>query len=649
MRAMPAAGGGRLAIRMPAVTEEPLRRVVGTAGHIDHGKSSLVRALTGTDPDRLPEEKRRGITVDLGFANLVEEDVQIGFVDVPGHERFVRNMLAGAGGVDVVLLVVAADESVMPQTHEHFDICRLLGVREGIIAITKADLVEPEMIDLVRMEVADLVRGSFLERAPVLPVSSNSGQGLDDLRRTLIETVRRAGTRETAMHSRRLPVDRVFTVRGFGTVITGTLVAGRIERDDDVQLFPSGRMSRARGIEVHGQTKDAASAGERTSVNLADVALDQIARGHQIVEPHAFRESRVFIAELVLLESSPQLKDGARVHLHVHSSETVGTVRLFGGARALAPGDEAIVRITTSEPLVLVADDRFVIRRYSPLQTIGGGRVLDPSPGRIRISSSPEAYRPLAGADPSERVRWWVRRAGVKGTTIADLRQKTGWSLAFTRTSLDGVDGLIPVREGGPWLHQEAVTTVRRRAMDLLEAWFRDQKMTLGMPKQTFLQKLLPRGTDAGVVNWILGDLEREKIAAVQGDLVTVPGRRRELAGAEGELANRVEARFREAGLQPPNLGEIVRSVAQKSKIVEGIIGFLTRTGVLIRLADGLWLHREVVEQARAKLQEHRGSVVDVAWFKDLFGLSRKIAIPLLEHFDATSVTRRVGDRREIL
>lgn len=629
------------------MTDRPLlRRIVGTAGHIDHGKSSLVRSLTGTDPDRLPEEKRRGITIDLGFASLNADGTQIGFVDVPGHERFVRNMLAGAGGIDLVMLVIAADESIMPQTREHFDICRMLGVKDGLVVITKADLVESDMLELVRMEAADLVQGSFLEGKPVLAVSSATGQGLDELRNALINAVRGSAERQTGGRSARLPIDRVFSIRGFGTVVTGTLVAGSIRTEGELELLPSGRRVRARSIEVHGEKRDEAAAGERTSVNI-NVELDDVQRGDTLTSPGGLRATNLLTVEIRLLESAPELRDGARVHLHLYASETLATVRFIGReSKTLTGGETAIAQLRLADPVVATVDDRFVLRRYSPVITVGGGRVLDPLARRMPSTTSTDSLLPLLDDSLARKIEWWARREGIRGITLPAIVQRTGLSATAAGAAVS--DTLMAVRADGPWLHHDAVQSIRRSAMEILQAWFREQRMTLGMPKQTFLQKLLPRKVDSAVVGWILADLEREKIAKVAEDLVDVPGRKKELGGTEGELAKRVERVYAEAGLQPPNLGDLVRSVSQKPKIVEGMIAYLVRLGVLVRLADGLWVHRDAVAAVRERLAPHSGETIDVAWFKDLLGLSRKVAIPLLEHLDASGVTRRVGDRREI-
>ncbi len=341
------------------------KRVVGTAGHIDHGKTSLVRALTGIDTDRLPEEKRRGITIDLGFASWFTDEYQIGFVDVPGHERFVKNMLAGIGGIDSVLLVVAADESIKPQTREHFAICRLLGIASGVVAITKSDLVERDILELVRLEAEELVAGSFLEGKAIVPVSSTTGAGLDDLRRAILDSVSAVGDRDASTRVFRLPIDRVFTMKGFGSVITGTTYSGRVRVEDDVEVLPGARRSRARAIQVHGEARDEASAGERTSMNLADIPLEELHRGHQVLHPDTLRPSQVITVRIELLPDAKPLKEQTRIRFHHLSSELLGSVRFVDETTELRPGDSAFAQIRLESPVIAVAGDRFVVRRRS--------------------------------------------------------------------------------------------------------------------------------------------------------------------------------------------------------------------------------------------------------------------------------------------
>ncbi len=381
------------------------KRVVGTAGHIDHGKTALVKALTGVDTDRLPEEKRRGITIDLGFASWFTDEYQIGFVDVPGHERFVKNMLAGVGGIDSVLLVIAADESIKPQTREHFAICKILGIRSGVVAITKSDLADREMVELVRLEIEELVAGSFLAGKPIVPVSSVTGAGLDDLRQAILGSVAEVDDRDATTRVFRLPIDRVFTMKGFGSVITGTTFSGRLNVDSEVEVLPGGLRSRARSIQVHGEPRDFASAGERTSVNLPDVELDQLHRGQQVLTPNTLRPSQIITARLDLLPDSKPLKEQTRIRFHHLADELLGSIRFVDETGAeLGPGGSAFVQIRLESPVVAVSGDRFVIRRYSPAFTIGGGTIIDAHLPKLRRNTRAELLRTLAEGTLVERV-----------------------------------------------------------------------------------------------------------------------------------------------------------------------------------------------------------------------------------------------------
>ncbi len=626
-------------------------RIVGTAGHIDHGKTSLVRALTGVDTDRLPEEKRRGITIDLGFAQWKEDDLQVGFIDVPGHERFVKNMLAGIGGIDAALLVVAADESVKPQTREHFAICRLLRIPTGMVVITKADLVDRDILELVRLEIEDLVRGSFLEGRPIVPASTVTGEGIGEVKAALRETLAAAADRDSRGRVFRLPVDRAFTMKGFGSVVTGTTISGSIGENEEIAILPEGRRSRARNIQVHGSPRERASAGERTSINLADVALGELRRGQQLVAPGTLRAGSVVTAELELLPDAPPLRDQTRVRFHLFSAELLGNVKIVGGGAEIAPGERGWVQVRLESPVVAVQGDRFVIRRYSPAVTIGGGVVLDPHLQKLRSGTRDELLETLKSGSLPERVTLLARLGGREGISLADLQARTGISIgALGRTLREAPPETLAVGEGASirYLHQDVLREVRAAAMATVEGFFRQNRTALGMPKGEFLQKLRIARLDSAVVAFLLEDLAAQKIARVDGDLVDVPGRSKTLGGAEGDLARTIEERFREAGLMPPPISELIKTIPQRPKTIEGIVGYLAKLGVLVRLSENVYLHRDVVASAKTRLEPHRGETVDVGWFKELFGISRKVVIPLLEYFDRQGLTKRSGDRRQI-
>lgn len=621
------------------------KRVVGTAGHIDHGKTTLVRALTGTDTDRLPEEKRRGITIDLGFANLITDEWQIGFVDVPGHERFVKNMLAGAAGIDSALLVVAADESIKPQTREHLAICRLLGIRTGLVAITKSDLVDDDILGLVRLEVEDLVHGSFLEGKPIVPVSSTTRTGLDALREAIIGSVAAVGDRDSSTRVYRLPIDRVFSMKGFGTVVTGTTYSGRTALDAEVEILPGGLRSRARNLQVHGEARDVAAAGERTSINLADVGVSDLHRGQQIVHPSTLRTSQVVTVQVELLGDAKPLEEGTRIRFHHLSAELLGTLRFVDETGAeLSPGMTAFAQVRLESPIVAVAGDRFVIRRYSPAFTIGGGTILDAHIPKLSRGTRGEILRTLAEGTLPERVELMARLAGLRGVTIQEIAARTGIRSDALAKELKAVPNVV--KTGDTFLHADAVADFKRRAIGFLESYFAENRTSVAVPKSVLTQKLIPRGAP---LNFLLNELAKEEIVTVAGDALEIPGRSKTLGGAEGELARMIELRYLDAGLDTPATSILIKSIHQRPKVIEGVIGFLVKQGTLVRLAEGVYLHKDVVASAREKLAQKKGQTIDIAGFKELLGVSRKVAIPLLELFDSEGATRRVGDSRVVL
>jgi selenocysteine-specific elongation factor len=621
------------------------KRVVGTAGHIDHGKTSLVRALTGIDTDRLPEEKRRGITIDLGFASWFTDDVQIGFVDVPGHERFVKNMLAGVGGIDSALLVVAADESIKPQTREHFAICRLLAIPTGVVAITKSDLVDPDILELVRLEIEELVAGSFLDGKPIVPVSSTTGAGLDSLREAILASVSEVEDRDATTRVFRLPIDRVFTMKGFGSVITGTTYAGRVRVEDEVEVLPGALTSRARAIQVHGTARDEASAGERTSMNLADIPLESLHRGQQVLHASTLRPSQVITVQLELLPDAKPLKEQTRIRFHHLSSELLGTLRFVDTTEGeLRAGASAFAQVRLEAPIVAVAGDRFVIRRYSPANTIGGGVILDAHASKLSRGTRPELLETLASGTLPERVELIAKLQGLRGVSFDEIQARTGITIKALTKELKNVPNTVLT--GSTFLHHDVLSDFRHRSMELLDRYFRENKMAVNVPKGEFIQKLIPSGAP---VNFLLHHLATEKIATVQGDALDIPGRSKTLGGTEGELARTIEQQFTEAGLQTPAVSVIIKSIHQKPKVIEGVISYLVKQGTLVRMNEGVYLHREVLAKAKESLAELKGQTIDVAQFKDFFGISRKVAIPLLEWMDREGVTKRIGDSRKVL
>ncbi len=628
------------------------RFLIGTAGHIDHGKTALVKALTGIDADRLPEEKRRGITIDLGFAHAEWDGVRMSFVDVPGHERFVRNMLAGAGGIQAVLLVVAADESVMPQTREHFEIVRLLGLSSGVVAVTKCDRVSPELVEVTASDVRELARGSFLEDAPIVPVSARSGEGLEALKSALVGLAGKpAPLRGEALV--RLPIDRAFLVAGFGPVVTGSLVSGRIGKDHRLEVLPDRRPVRVRRLEVHGREVEEACAGERVSANLAGAELSDLRRGLVLATPSALATSNRLVARLELLPGAPRVKNGDRLSFHHFASEATAAVRALDG-REIAPGGSARVELRFARPIAAAPGDRFVVRRLSPVSTIGGGIVLDPRPTAFRVKDEEARRRALDRLEsPSlaERLVVWIEEAREHGVEDGDLARRAGVDVASVRQALAEPVAArrihVPRRSPDRYLTETALARLATLASAELARLAAEGSGAVGVPRQTLLKRILPRA-DARWAEAIEAALASRGALLIVGDEARAPGRS-DLAGADRELSERITAHFRRRGLDPPSPAETAEAVRHRQKVVEGLIGHLVKTGALVRLPGGWIVAREAVDSVVERVRARGKKPLDVAEFKAMFGLTRRLAIPLLEYLDGAKVTRRIGDRREIV
>lgn len=626
--------------------------IVGTAGHIDHGKSALVKALTGTDPDRLEEEKRRGITIDIGFAHLElpapgGEALRLGFVDVPGHERFVRNMLAGVGGIDLVLLVIAADESIKPQTREHFDICRLLGTPRGIAVLTKSDLVDRDTLEVVRLEVEDFLRGSFLEGAPILAVSSKTGTGLEELKQALAQAAGEAQLRDTSALAR-LPIDRVFVMKGFGTVVTGTLLAGTIAKEEELEVFPGQKRVRVRGVQVHGQAAEQATAGQRTALNLAGVSKEELTRGMMLAPPNTFRPTSRADVSLALLPSARPLKDRARVHLHAYTAETVAEVVLHG-AKQLAPGQSGFAQLRTAEPMLLLPGDRFILRQFSPVVTVGGGTVVDAAPLAVKgARETTEALlEVLARSSAPEVLLARVARRAKAGLALADVVAETGWRRAQVEEQAASLKGKL-LRFGDVLVAQGAFLQAQSDALTAVEEFHRANPLVAGISKEELREKL---GLPAEVFSAVTEALLREKRIEVSGEQVRAAGRAVVFKDEEAESKLTIEQAFARAGLKVPALKDVLAGLRVDKARAQKIVTLLLRDKVLVKISDDLVFHRSALEELRQRVsaQKAKSARIGVAEFKDLTGVSRKYAIPLLEYLDRERVTRRVGDQREIL
>jgi selenocysteine-specific elongation factor len=619
--------------------------IVGTAGHIDHGKSALVRALTGIDPDRLEEEKRRGITIDLGFAHLqLTAGLRLGFVDVPGHERFVKNMLAGVGGIDLVLFVVAADESIKPQTREHFDICRLLEIPRGIITLTKADLVDADILELVRLEMEEFVEGSFLEGAPVVAVSSVTGAGLEELRSALAR-VAAAVPEKDACGRFRLPIDRVFTVKGFGTVITGTLISGAVAREQEVEVYPIGRRLRVRGVQVHGSASSRAVAGQRTALNLADIEPGELARGMMLSEPGQFRAVRHIDCVLDLLPSASPLKHRSPVHFHAGTAEIEAEVRLLGGTAALKPGGRGYARIVLREPALLLPGDRFIVRKFSPVVTIGGGVILDNGERRYRKADNVVArLDALAGGGTAARIELLVREAAY-GMGLAELVARTGLTEAAIETAAAGAPVAL-LRQPQPWLlHRAWMQAAQARLIEAVRVFHRENPLLPGIGRQALRASMLPDSPPFLIEALLAGARE----IVVEGETVRLRSHRVVLKEDEEQARIAIVSAFEQAGLAVPTVPEVLAKAGVEPGRARSILEILLRERRLVRISQDLIFHAAAIEALRRQLAERRSTRFGVGEFKEWTGISRKYAIPLLEFFDRERVTRREGDFRVVL
>ena len=628
--------------------------IVGTAGHIDHGKTALVKALTGIDADRLQEEKRRGITIDLGFAHLDlpapgGETLHLGFVDVPGHERFVRNMLAGVGGIDLVLLVIAADESIKPQTREHFDILRLIGVKRGITVLTKADAVDAEMLDVVRLEVEEFLRGTFLEppKSPIVAVSSLTGAGLDDLKRAIVAAAAQVEPRDSQAIAR-LPIDRVFTMKGFGTVVTGTLVSGRIRKDEELEVFPTGRRVRVRGVQVHGHSSDVAQAGQRTALNLTGASVEDMARGMTLAPPQTFGATRQADVRLQLLRFAPRpLKSRARVHFHSNTMEMVAEVRLHGKSQ-IAPGESEFARITLPDSALLLPGDRFIIRQFSPVITIGGGVVLDVAPKK-RAARIEVFWDLLASGEPEKILVARIARQGTSGLSRQALVAETGWSSGTVDKVLAGPlkNGKI-TRIDDVLVDGSAVATLKAKMVETVEQFHKQNPLVGGISREHLREE---RGVPTEIFGAMVDTLVRDRKLELAGDLVRLPGRGVVMKDEEAESKKKIEEAFAAAGLKVPALHEVITGLKVDKVRAQKIVTLLLRDKVLIKISDELVFHRSALDDLRRQIlaQKSKSAAIDVAAFKQLTGVSRKYAIPLLEYLDRERVTKRVGDARQIL
>ncbi|MEW6410695.1 MAG: selenocysteine-specific translation elongation factor [Nitrospirota bacterium] len=625
--------------------------ILGTAGHIDHGKSALVKALTGIDPDRLKEEKERGITIDLGFAYLEYPDgITVGIVDVPGHERLIKNMLAGAGGIDIVLLVVAADEGVMPQTREHLAICNLLKIKRGIIVVTKVDLVDEEWLSLVIDDIRNLTEETFLKDAPLITVSSKTGQNIELLQ----ETIRKMAL-ETPPKSTdglfRLPVDRVFTMKGFGTVVTGTLLSGKIPVGDTVEILPGRIKTKVRGIQSHNIKVQEAFAGQRTALNLQGIEKEEIVRGDAVTLPGMMTPTFMLDASFHLLKDSPPLKNRTRIRLHIGTSEAIGRILILDRDE-IAPGESSYIQLRVESPVIALSGDHFIIRRYSPLQTLGGGMILEPLAKKHKRGEEKILYglKILEYGNLEEKFSYKINTSGVSGISLSNLR---GWidaentAIKNALISLSNRGEIILIdKDDEIYLHIVVFNHLKDAVLSAIEIFHRENPLKPGMSKEG-LKGIFKEGS-IKVMNRVLYELERTGKISVEKELVRLSTFMVTLEERQDAIKEKILRAIMEGGTQPPMKEEMESTLNISHQNVADILKLLTRDGLIVRINDSLYFHVDVFNDVLNKLKEFfkQKKEITVAEFRDMINTSRKYAVPLIEYLDTTRVTLRVGDKR---
>ena len=625
--------------------------ILGTAGHIDHGKTSLVRALTGIDTDRLKEEKERGITIELGFAHLDLPGGQtLGIVDVPGHEKFVKHMVAGATGIDLVALIIAADEGVMPQTREHLEICQLLKVKQGLIVLTKIDMVEPDWLEMVKEDVSKYMAETFLAGAPIVEVSAVTGQGLPELVKVLDTLVKEVPERETGSFFR-LPIDRVFVMKGFGTVVTGTSISGRIRTGDEVTIFPRGISTRVRGIQVHNHEVDEVSAGLRTAINLQGVEKEQIERGDVLAAKDSLRATLLVDVSLDLLRSSPRkLKNRAKVRFHTGTAEIIATVVLLDRDE-LKPGEGSFAQIRLDQPTSVLARDRYVLRSYSPVQTIGGGEILHASPQKKKRFSEAALHelKILATGTLSEVAGQFILGAhfdGIEESELPFLTNANKRKLEETLNVLQAQKRIIRYdKEKGLLIHANNMEKAQEEITTTLTQYHKDFPLKVGLQKEE-LRSRTAGANNPKLFSYLMSQLSQEGVIVQDKETIRLKTHKVTLAQDQEKTRREVEEIYRKSELQPPYFRDLKDRFSGNAG--KDVLDLMVKDGVLVKVKEDLYFHKEVIESLKHRLIEYlkvKGEI-DAPQFKDMTNISRKYMIPLLEYFDASQLTVRVGDKR---
>jgi selenocysteine-specific elongation factor len=629
--------------------------ILGTAGHIDHGKTSLIKAISGTDTDRLKEEKERGITIELGFAALdLPSGQHLGIVDVPGHEKFVKNMVAGATGIDIVVMVIAADEGVMPQTREHMEICTLLGVESGLVAVTKIDMVDEEWLELALEDMRDFVKGTFLEDAPVATVSSTTQEGIPEFIEILDELAAKIPDRPPS-DLFRLPIDRVFTMKGFGSVITGTLISGQVRVGESIMIYPSGITSKVRGIQVHNQSADQAIAGMRTAINFQGLEKEAIQRGEVLSKPGNLVASYMVDVSFQYLASNKKpLKNRTRVRFHTGTSEVLGKIILLD-REELAPNEATAAQLRLDTPVALVKDDCFVIRSYSPVYTIGGGKVLNPIP-RKHKRFKPEVVDGLKALEhqaPEAIIAIQVEAAGYQGVSFAHLKMMTNLpdkQLEKILQNLLSQKTLIQIeKENRIYIHHTCFEMLQEDIQRQLADYHQTNPLKAGMSKEELKTKFPPLLTPR-LFNLTLNQMTKENTIAQEENIIRLATHAVSLGGKQADVRDKILKTYLKAGLEPPYFKELAKSLDADAKRSREVLMHLVNEGIIIKVKEDLFFHSEAINALKKKLVKFLEDQAEITTpqFKEMTGVSRKFVIPLAEYFDSSNVTLRVGDVRKL-
>ena len=629
--------------------------ILGTAGHIDHGKTSLIKAISGTDTDRLKEEKERGITIELGFASLdLPGGQHLGIVDVPGHEKFVKNMVAGATGIDIVVMVIAADEGVMPQTREHMEICTLLGIQHGLIVMTKTDMVDEEWLELALEDIREFSQGTFLEDAPILPVSSVTGDGIPELISTIAEIAGSIPQRPPSSLFR-LPIDRVFTMKGFGTVITGTLVSGKINVGETIMVYPTGITSKVRGIQVHNQSAQSAEAGMRTAINFQGLDKTAIKRGEVLSTPNALIASYMVDVSFHYLASSKKpLKNRTLIRFHTGTSEVMGYLILLD-QEELPPGQTVVAQLRLDSPVAIVKDDRFVVRSYSPVRTIGGGQVLNPIPQKHKRLKQDviDGLQHLTDEDPEAIISQQIQQAGYGGVSFSHLKIMTNLTDKQLDTALQHLLSKKTItqtdKQNRIFLHQFTFDQLIQKTAEYLANYHAANPLKAGMPKEELKSKF-PQLSDPKVFNLVLNQMIKSNQIAQEENTVRLSDHRVSLGADQADIRKKIQAIYKKGGLQPPYFRDVPNLLEVDPNHTRDVMMLLVEEGQIVKTKDDLYFHVDAITELKNRLVDFLKAHGDITTpqFKEMTGASRKYVIPLIEYFDASKVTLRVGDSRKL-